>query len=204
MKKLFVLIFAVAAALASRAEITPTDCGAKITLDSITTELIVYAPGAVRVIKYVGEHPELPKLKVKGLPSAPAKKAYRSEGGHNKLKIDTGDIYAALNEKDANVSFWNHGDTLIMAEQHKTGVIGAPDRKGRRAVAQDFQMGRAKVENLKFAKNRISTEKGFGILWLADKNVKLDDSPREDKKKQGDVTLASPSALMIDYLFVIE
>lgn len=213
-------------ALAGYGQITPTPTGAKITLDSVTTEIIVYAPTAVRVVKYVGERPALKPLKIKGVPQKPTEGPFRSEGGHNKYKLDTGAMWAALNEKDANVSFWNLGDTLVMAEQHKTGIL-APSTKGKGyKVSQDFQMGRANVNeiycpllkdnsrvNLKgtvtavgdrkagLPKARIATDKGFQIVWLCNGDGSLDALPREGKKN-GDVTFTTFSAPMIDYLFI--
>lgn len=212
--------------MTGNAEIVTTQHGAAITLDSVTTEIIIYSPRAVRVIKYVGERPALKPVKVKGIPSKPEAGEHRTDTGHNKVKVDTGDYYAALNEKDGNVSFWSHGDTLIMAEQHRTGVL-TPCSDGRYLVSQDFQMGRANVENIYCPalkpsgrvnlKDRrtvmpdkkgglperiIATDKGFGIYWLSEGEGFVDATPREDKKKQGDITVSSGPAPMIDYLFV--
>lgn len=212
MKKFFAFIAAGVLAMAAYGQINPTETGASIKLDSVTTEVIVYAPGAVRVIKYTGERPELKPLKVKGVPSQPAKGPFRSEGGHNKYKLDTGAMWAALNEKDANVSFWSLGDTLIMAEQHKTGRVGAD------GVKQDFQMGRAQVEritvpgskaNVKGSQTKLSgnktiaTDKGFRIVWLVKGDATLDAAPREGKTN-GDITVSTPGAPYIDYLFIKE
>lgn len=230
MKKIFATIIAAAmtaSAFAATAELTAT--GAKITLDSITTEIIIYSPKAVRVIKYVGdERPALKPLKLAGVPAEAKEQAIVAETGHNKVMVGTGAMKAALNEKDGNVSFWSRGDTLIMAEQHRTGVLKAANRKGLREVAQDFQMGRAKVENLycpalKEGKRvnlkgkrvaignkkgglptaHLATEKGFEVIWLSG-GGELNATERTDKKKQGDITITSPSARHIDYLFVIE
>lgn len=224
---LIALCSLMAAASPAAAQVTTTPTGATITLDSITTEAIVYAPGAVRVIKYKGERPDVKPLKVKGLPKKPEAAERPVQEGHNKIMIDTGKFFVALNTKDGNVSFWSHDDQLILAEQHKTGVIAVDSETGAPVVSQDFQMGRAKVDNLfcpalkaadrqnlmgrkvkvgdkkaGLPKARLDAGKGFEIVWLTGGETTLDALPREGKKN-GDITLRS-LAPSIDYLFITE
>lgn len=218
--KRFLTILIAALSLSVSAQVQSTPTGAKFTLDSVTTEIMVYSPNAVRVIKYVGARPEVKKLKLSGVARTPMAKEYAHEAGHNKYKLDTGKMYAAINEKDANVSFWSYADTLIMAEQHKTGKIAG------KSVSQDFQMGRAKVGELTLRgdKNRrnlkgerqelmdnkkskpitLDTDKHFSVIWLAEGPTVIDATPRTDKKKEGDITVLTSGSDYIDYIFVAD
>ena len=223
------MTLALAVAPLSRSQVVATPTGAKLTLDSVTTEIIVYSPGVVRVVKYVGERPRLSgckELKVgKGDPQA---KEYARSEGHHKYKVDTGRFNAALNDKDGNVSFWDYDEKLILAEQHKTGHIGAPvGKKGLREVSQDFQFGRAEVDsiwcdgsaerpNLRdrqvkvgdrrggLPTSRITTEKGWHIVWNSPLPATLDARWEREGRKKGDITFTSRSAPVIDYFFVVE
>lgn len=226
MKKILTLIFCLVA-LTAGAQVIPTPTGAKITLDSITTEVVVYSPDAVRVLKYKGERPDLSKLKIKGVPKTPEAKTYKTAEGHNKYKIDTGKFYAAINDKDGNVSFWTHDDQLILAEQHKSGRFETDPVSGKPSVFQDFQMGLAKVDSIFCARLKdadrvnlkgaftevgdkkgglpiahISTDKLFDVLWLSKEKTTLDARPREGKKN-GDITFHSLRPI-IDYVFLHE
>lgn len=226
MKKILTLIFCLAA-LTAGAQVIPTPTGAKITLDSVTTEVIIYSPDAVRVVKYKGERPNLPKLKIKGVPKTPEVKELKTAEGHNKYKVDTGKYYAAINDKDGNVSFWSHDDKLILAEQHKSGRIVDDPATGHRSVFQDFQMGLSKVDSLFCARLKaadrvnlmgkftsvgnkegglpvaqVKSDKLFEILWQGKEHTTLDARPREGKTN-GDITFHSLRPI-IDYVFLRE
>lgn len=210
--------------ITAKAQVTTTPTGATFTLDSITTEAIVYAPNAVRIIKYKVEKPAVKHLKIKGLPKLPAAGERAVQDGHNKVMVDAGDFFVAINTKDGNVSFWSHDDKLILAEQHKTGLFLTDSVSGKPFVSQDFQLGRAKVETLlcpeakeaarvnlmgrsikvgdkkgALPKGHLKADKGFEIFWLSDGETTLDALPREGKKN-GDISLRS-SDYIIDYLF---
>ena len=223
---LLAMLLAVAPMCKSQVVATPT--GARLTLDSVTTEIIVYAPGMVRVIKYVGERPELTPCKAlkvgKGDPRA---KEYRRAEAKHKYKVDTGLIYAAINDKDGNVSFWDHDEQLILAEQHKTGRLGAPaGKKGLREVSQDFQFGRAQVDSIWCPSSRehtdlkdrviavgdhraglpsprITTEKGWDIVWNSPLPATLDTRSTRDGHKPSDITFTSSAAPLLDYFFLV-
>lgn len=224
MKKIFAMLMALASITAS-AQVTSTPTGAKITLDSITTEIVIYSPEAVRVIKYKGERPEIKPLKIKGVPAIAEAKEYKKAEGHNKFKVDTGKYYAAINDKDGNISFWDYDDNLILAEQHKTGIITSDEVTGKPKVSQDFQMGLAKADTifcseLKEGKRtnlkgtiakvgdkkaglptpNIRTERMFEIKWQTKKPTVFDFLPREGKKN-GDITVTSEQGV-IDYVFL--
>lgn len=226
MKKIITSLLC-AAALTANAQVTSTPTGAKITLDSITTEIIIYSPEAVRVVKYKGERPEITPLKIKGIPAIAEAKEYKKAEGHNKFKVDTGKFYAAINDKDGNISFWGYDDQLILAEQHKTGVITTDEATGKPKVSQDFQIGLAKADtifcsdlkegkrtNLKgtmtkvgdkkagLPKPNIRTERLFEIKWQTKRPSHLDARPRGGKKN-GDITFTSEQDV-IDYVFIKE
>lgn len=225
MKKIVTLIiFAALSVSILHAEIVPTSNGAKITLGDITTEFIVYSPDVVRVIKYVGERPALPACRVlKVKKGEPATRDMERHEGNHKYKVDTGSFSAALNEKDGNVSFWTPDEALILAEQHKTASL-VPDTKGTYTASQDFQFGRASVEqiycpaakknattNIKGRKvdfgnalpqSRIATEKGWELIWNVPGQGNFDSTPDREGKKPGDVTFISTGAPFIDYFFV--
>lgn len=223
MKKQILSIAAAAACLCATAEITPTERGARITVDSITTEVTIYSPSMVRVTKYVGTRPDT------GAPTAaPASemelKRVEAKGKH---KIDTGEYYAAINEKDGNVSFWGHDGNLILAEQHRSASLTPHADSEGYAVRQDFQFGRSEADTITCPacktdrpvnlKGRsagfgnasqdlpvpyITTEKGYGILWMSPGPGRVDDTPGREVRKPGDVTFTSDSASAIDYFFV--
>lgn len=221
MNKVLTLFAAATIGLMSQAEIIPTDNGAKITIDSLTTEVIVCSPSQVRVLKYIGERPELKSC----ASQCAAKRELKRVPVKGKYKIDAGEYYVALNEKDGNVSFWDHEGTLIMAEQHRTASLAPVDgTPGRYTAKQDFQFGRAAVDTIlcpasatptanikgkltEFGKAPealpyVSTEKGFGILWNSPAPGRIDDTPDRPVKKPGDVTFTSDSAPSIDYIFL--
>ncbi len=223
MKKFLTLFATAAIGLMTQAEIIPTDNGAKITIDSLTTEVIVCSPTQVRVLKYIGERPEL-KFHAAKCENGRELKRVPVKG---KYKIDAGEYYVALNEKDGNVSFWNHEGALIMAEQHRTATLTPiADTDKRYTAKQDFQFGRAAVDtilcpasstpsiNLKdklteFGNTSealpipyVTTEKGFGILWKSPAPGRIDDTPGRPVKKPGDVTFTSDSTPAIDYYFL--
>lgn len=232
MKKIFLaLAISLAVVIPVNAQVEPTSTGARLTLDSVSTEIIICSPSVVRVIKWVGpERPALAKcdlLKVgKGDPKAAAD--YERGEGHNKYKVNTGRYWAALNDKDGNVSFWTPDEKLILAEQHKTGRLGArKDKKGRREVSQDFQFGRAAVDsvfcpdagkavNLRDCRvsvgdakagmptPRVDAGKGWQIVWNSPRPAMLDAGWKREGKKEGDVTFSSQAAPMIDYFFVLD
>ncbi|MDE6371478.1 MAG: hypothetical protein K2K92_08330 [Duncaniella sp.] len=164
MRNLVLAVALLAVWVGARAEVVPTGHGAKITIDSVTTEVIVMNPQTVQVVKYInGQRP-----RVKNEPKGDG--ALRRDTGHNKYKIDTGDYYVALNEKDGNVSFWSHGDTLIMAEQHKTGrfapiSVKGDDEDGEQmyAVSQDFQIGKSGASTLSYAGRGGDRRRGDGM-----------------------------------------
>lgn len=164
MRKVLLAFVMLAVLAVARAEVVPTGHGAKITIDSVTTEVIVMNPQTVQVVKYVnGQRP-----RIKGEPKGDG--ALRRDTGHNKYKIDTGNYYVALNEKDGNVSFWSHGDTLIMAEQHKTGrfapiSVKDDDSEGEPmyAVSQDFQIGKSGASMLSYAGRGKDRQRGEGM-----------------------------------------
>lgn len=218
MKKILTIFASAAIGIMANAEITPTDNGAKITVDSLTTEVIVCSPSQVRVLKYYGNRPETA--------NCPTNRELKRVAAKGKYKIDAGEYYVALNEKDGNVSFWDHEGVLIMAEQHRTASLTPlPGENGRYTVKQDFQFGRAAVDsilcpaaktpvNLKgslteFGKTSealpspyVTTEKGFGILWNSPAPGQVDDTPERPVKKAGDVTFTSDNAPAIDYFFL--
>ncbi len=219
MKKLLALSLSALLWGVAEAEIIPTPAGAKITIDTLTTEVVVCSPTTVRVLKYIGESPIPASIDAK------AKELKRVEA-KGKQKIDTGDFYVALNEKDGNVSFWSHEGALIMAEQHRTGSI-KQNGDGSYAVSQDFQVGRSEADtifcpmskvapamNLKgrcveFGNEAegmpvpyIATEKGYGVYWNVPGAGRMDDRPEREVKKPGDVTFKSDSANTIDYYFL--
>lgn len=212
--KLSATLFALACMCAAHvtAEITSTPAGAKITLDSVTTEVMVCAPTQVRVIKYIGTYD--------GPASTAAKPDLKRVADHGKYKIDTGEYYVAINEKDGNVSFWNHDGTLIMAEQHSTSSLTPVPSTGRYAVRQDFQFGRSGAQSITTPgvdRNFIGTcgelgsalptpcvvtDKGYAVIWQSGLPGRMDDTPGRKVKKPGDVTFASDTAPVIDYLFL--
>ena len=223
---LLAMLLAVAPMCKSQVVATPT--GARLTLDSITTEFIIYSPSMVRVIKYVGERPALaPCKELKIGKGDPRGGEYGRTDGHNKYKVDTGRFYAAINDKDANVSFWNHDDVLILAEQHKTGRVGAPaGKKALREVSQDFQFGRAQVDSIWCPSSRehtglkdrvitvgdrraglpsprITTEKGWDIIWNSPLPATLDTRSTRDGHKPSDITFTSTAAPLLDYFFLL-
>lgn len=227
MKKIFLSLIIAASSLIASAQVVPTPTGAKITLDGVTTEVVVYNPKLVRVVKYTEQRPEITNINVNGKEYSPQSKEFKTSSGHNKFKLDTGKMYAAINDKDANVSFWRYNDRLILAEQHKTGVF-SKDEDGNQQVSQDFQFGRAAVGHAycpylessrqvnvlgsqvkaKIRANQLPvpslvTDKGFQIVWLADDAPLFDALKRDDPKKQGDVRFTS-SAPVIDYVFLIQ
>lgn len=177
----------------------PTPTGARLTLDSITTEVIIYSPSLVRVIKYVGERPALaPCKELKIGKGEPRGGEYVRAEGHNKYKVDTGRFYAAVNDKDANVSFWNHDDVLILAEQHKTGRLGAPaGKKSLREVSQDFQFGRAKVDSIWCPTSRERSELKDRVVTVGDRRAGLP-SPRITTEKGWDIIWNSPLPATLD------
>lgn len=229
MKKILSLIaLLLAVAPVCKSQVVPTPTGARLTLDSVTTEFIIYSPSLVRVIKYVGERPALaPCKELKIGKGDPRGADYNHAEGHNKYKVDTGRFYAAVNDKDANVSFWNHDDVLILAEQHKTGRLGAPvGKKALRQVSQDFQFGRAKVDSIWCPSSRehtdlkdrvvnvcdrraglpsprITTEKGWDIIWNSPLPATLDATWVRDGRKPGDITFTSTAAPLLDYFFLL-
>lgn len=204
------LALACMTAIPAMAEITPTPAGAKITLDSVTTEVMVCTPAQVRVIKYVGNY-DAPA-------SAAAKPDLKRIADHGKYKIDTGEYYVAINEKDGNVSFWNHDGTLIMAEQHGTSSLTTAAKN--RTVRQDFQFGRSGAQAIHTPgvdRNLIGTcaelgsalptpcvvtDKGYAVIWQSGVPGRMDDTPGRKVKKTGDVTFTSDTAPAIDYLFL--
>lgn len=229
MKKILFLLVSLLAVSTVRAQVVATPTGARVTLDSVTTEVIIYSPGVVRVVKYVGERPRLTACKeLKIGKGDPQSKEYARSEGHNKFKVDTGSFFAAINDKDGNVSFWDYDDKLILAEQHKTGRLGAPaGKKALREVSQDFQFGRAQVESVwadksadkenlydrvtvvgdrrgGFPGNGVSTEKGWKIVWNSPLPATLDGRREREGHKKGDITFTSPTATCIDYFFVKE
>lgn len=227
MKKILTLFAALAVGMTMRAEVVPTDNGAKITVDTLTTEVIVQSPSTVRVLKYIGQRPELHKSCV----THPAlDRELKREAGNGKYKIDAGEYYVALNEKDGNVSFWSHDGNLIMAEQHRsaslTPVAGEAGGERRYVARQDFQIGRSGADtitcpvapaprlNLKGRRAEfgnasdglpipyITTEKGYGVMWKVPGSGCMDDTPGRQVKKPGDVTFTSDTAPCIDYYFI--
>lgn len=220
-RKIFLSVSLLAAGFLAQAQLVSMPRGAKITLDTITTEITVLSPEVVRVTKYTGEHPELRpsdyKFHKQELPDS-----LRRVEEAGKLKIDTGKFYAAINAKDGNVSFWNHEGQLILAEQHRTGKITLVD-KNKYAVSQDFQIGKSQADsifcqdvpvNLKGKRTKlrsenaplsmVSTDKGYSILWNSTGDGYIDDTPGRDVKKPGDVTFSSPATTAIDYFFAVE
>lgn len=164
MRNLIVAVVMLAMWAGMRAEVVPTGHGAKITIDSVTTEVIVMNPQTVQVVKYVNGH----RPRIKGEPKGDG--GLRRDTGHNKYKIDTGDYYVALNEKDGNVSFWSHSDTLIVAEQHKTGRFTSvsvkdddEDSEPMYAVSQDFQIGKSGAGTLSYAGRVGDRRRGDGM-----------------------------------------
>ncbi|MDE6394799.1 MAG: DUF4968 domain-containing protein [Duncaniella sp.] len=206
------LTLACLCALPAMAEITPTPAGAKITLDSVTTEVMVCSPTQVRVIKYIGAYD--------GPAATGAKPDLKRIADHGKYKIDTGEYYVAINEKDGNVSFWDHNGTLIMAEQHRTSSLAPVTGTDSYSVRQDFQFGRADVQTIATPgvdKNLIGTlaelgsalptpcvvtDKGFAVIWQSGLPGRMDDTPGRKVKKPGDVTFTSDTTQAIDYLFL--
>lgn len=212
--KISSLIFALATlgSLPAMGEITPTPAGAKITLDSVTTEVTVCTPTQVRVIKYVGAYD--------GVPPCAAMSDLRRVAADGKYKIDTGEYYVAINEKDGNVSFWDHNGTLIMAEQHRTSSLTPVPGTDRYTVRQDFQIGRSGAQVMTTPdddKNLIGTlaelgtalpspcivtDKGYAIIWQSGLPGRIDDTPGRKVKKAGDVTFTSDSTGAIEYTFL--
>lgn len=197
--------------LQAAAEVTPTTSGAKITLDSVTTEVIVCSPTRVQVIKYVGTF--------EGSRPAAAQSELRRVTEKGKQKIDTGEYYVAINEKDGNVSFWDHDGNLIMAEQHRSSSF-TPVGTDRYTVRQDFQVGRSGAQSLSSPgsdRNLIGTlaelgtdlpapcviaDKGYAICWQSGLPGRMDDTPGRNVKKPGDVTFISDSTPAITYTFI--
>ena len=101
MKPLYLTLALLICSCFTHAQIVSLPYGAKITVDTLTTELTVISPGVVEVTKYIGSRPgtSTPKLQL-GDSTLPDSLA-RTEGG-GKLKIDTGRFYAAVNAKDGN------------------------------------------------------------------------------------------------------
>ena len=194
------------------AEVTPTTEGARITLDSVTTEVKVCSPTQVRVIKYIGNNDVTP--------SESSTHKYKRVAADGKYKIDTGEYYVAINEKDGNVSFWNHDGTLIMAEQHRQYSLTPVPGTDRYTVRQDFQIGRSGAQSIFTPGNEknligtlaelesalpsscIVTDKGYAVCWQSGLPGRMDDTPGRNVKKPGDVTFTSDSADAITYTFI--
>ncbi len=214
----------------AHAQIVSLPHGARITIDSITTEVTVLSPTTVEVTKYIGERPQQDEPVLKIAAGELADSLPRVEGG-GKIKIDGGNYYAALNLKDGNVSFWGHDGNLIMAEQHRTASMtrrNDVDQTGNiYEVSQDFQIGLsdatsvtcpvstvAPAVNLKGRRAEfgsetdglpvpyIVTDKGYGILWSVSGPGRMDDTPGRRVRKSGDVTFTSDSADSIHYYFI--
>lgn len=229
MKKILFMLVSLLAVTPVHSQVVPTPAGARLTLDSVTTEIIVYSPELVRVIKYVGDRPKLTgchALKIgKGEPRG---KEYARSEGHHKYKVNTGHFFAAVNDQDGNVSFWDYEERLILAEQHKTGRLGVPvHKKGLREVSQDFQFGRAAVDRVwcdasaeqsdlldrvvrigdrraGLPSSEISTEKGWSLVWNSSLPASLDARRDREGHKKGDVTFTSAAAPVIDYFFCLK
>lgn len=201
--------------------------GARITVDTLTTEITVISPSVVHVTKYVGALPVLSTPHFMPEKTAIADSLPRIEMG-GKLKIDTGRFYAAVNAKDGNVSFWGHDGNLILAEQHRSASLMPSDKKDRYVAKQDFQIGKSladsiycpvmpavKRKNLKGQRVEfgdkskglphpyVATEKGYSILWNSPGRGYIDDTPGRQVKKPGDVTFMSPATTAIDYYFIV-
>ena len=144
MKPLYLTLALLICSCFTHAQIVSLPYGAKITVDTLTTELTVISPGVVEVTKYIGSRPgtSTPKLQL-GDSTLPDSLA-RTEGG-GKLKIDTGRFYAAVNAKDGNVSFWDYDGNLILAEQHRSASLTPSGKKDRYDVRQDFQIGKSQA-----------------------------------------------------------
>lgn len=228
MKPLYLTLALLFCSFLSQAQIVSLPHGAKITVDTLTTELTVISPGVVEVTKYIGRRPSTstPNFQLGGetLPDS----LPRTEGG-GKLKIDTGRFYAAINAKDGNVSFWDYDGNLLLAEQHRTASLTPSGKKDSYDVRQDFQIGKsqadsiycgtlpsAKRKNLKgtrvafgdkaagLPQRLVSTDKGYSILWNTPGNGgHIDDSPGRQVKKPGDVTFSSPRTTAIQYYFLL-
>ena len=212
--KLISTVFALACigSLTVSAEVIPTPSGVKITLDSVTTEVMVISPDRVHVIKYIGEYD--------GTHSPAANPELKRVAADGKYKIDTGEYYVAINEKDGNVSFWNHDGTLIMAEQHRTSSLTPEAGTDRYTVRQDFQIGRSGAQTVTTPgadKNLIGTlaefgstlpspciitDKGYAVYWQSGLPGRMDDTPGRKVKKPGDVTFTSDTTRAIDYTFI--
>ncbi len=198
--------------LSATSQVIPTASGAKITLDSVTTEVVVCSPDRVQVIKYVGSY--------EGTRPTSTVTELNRVAEKGKSKIDTGNYYVAINEKDGNVSFWGHDGNLIMAEQHRTSSLTPVDGSSRYSVRQDFQVGRSGAQRLTTHgsdRNLIGTlaelgntlavpcvvaDKGYGIYWQSGLPGRMDDTPGRNVKKPGDVTFSSDSAPAIIYTFI--
>lgn len=203
-------------------QVTSLPQGARIVVDTMTTDITVISPSVVRVTKYLGSEPELAVPKFMPEKDALADSLPRTEEA-GKLKINTGRYYAAVNAKDGNVSFWNHDGTLILAEQHKSASLAPTDEEGLYAAKQDFQIGKSKAEsiycpavreNLKGKRTKfgddaaplplVATELGYSIYWNTPGFGYIDDSPGRVVKKPGDVTFSAPETTAIDYYFILK
>ena len=208
--------------IAQAQQLTSLPQGAKIVIDSFTTDITVISPSVVRVTKYIGGEPELATPKFMPEKDALLDSLPRTEEG-GKLKIDTGRFYAAVNAKDGNVSFWNHDGKLILAEQHGTGELVPTEDEGLYEARQDFQIGKSQAESIycpavrtnlkgkrvKFSDDDaplplIATELGYSIYWNTPGFGYIDDTPGREVKKPGDVTFSSPSTTAIDYYFIVK
>ncbi|MDE5694244.1 MAG: DUF4968 domain-containing protein, partial [Duncaniella sp.] len=122
MKPVYLTLALLFCSFLSQAQIVSLPHGAKITVDTLTTELTVISPGVVEVTKYIGRRPSTstPNFQLGG--ETLSDSLPRTEGG-GKLKIDTGRFYAAVNAKDGNVSFWDYDGNLLLAEQHRSASL---------------------------------------------------------------------------------
>lgn len=211
----------------AQAQVVSLAHGARITVDTLTTEITVISPSVVEVTKYIGSRPRLSSPRLQHEETVLPDSLPRTESG-GKLKIDTGRFYAAVNAKDGNVSFWDYDGNLILAEQHRSAQLLPLGKKGRFEAKQDFQIGKsqadsiycpampmAKRKNLKGLRVKfgdkskglphpyVATEKGYSILWNSPGHGYIDDTPGRQVKKPGDVTFSSPATTAIDYYFFV-
>ena len=147
MKPLYLTLALLLCSCFTQAQIVSLPHGAKITVDTLTTELTVISPGVVEVTKYIGCRPGTSTPNLQLGDSALPDSLIRTEGG-GKLKIDTGRFYAAVNAKDGNVSFWDYDGNLLLAEQHRSASLTPSGKKDRYDVRQDFQIGKSQADSI--------------------------------------------------------
>lgn len=210
----FVLVSEVQAARKKQKE-TKALVSAVVNVNNQTTEVVVYSPSIVRVMKYAGSvRPEKKSYSVTMEPQPTDTKKSETDMA---MKLETGAVNVSVNKQNGTVAFTTPAGTTLLCEAAPP-TLNAQTAPMEPSVQQGFALQKDEVivglgqrqdpdlsqrgkhvvlwnGNANITIPYIASELGYGLYWDNAGRTWFDDT------KQGVTTFSSEMGAMVDYYF---